>query len=172
VADRFHVAPRSAGDCVDNRGVGPAINYRLKPHWSAAPSVAAVLMRSRAHSGYGPNPDRQRNLASKEAWSKDFLVGNKHRTHPLPLRKRKALELRSNRKMRPPYDLGARSSVPRSFGPATSTGWHQPRRAPCSSHRKTLFSNSSGTRQIRSENLRSGSKFDPAATESAARVIP
>jgi hypothetical protein len=32
-------------------GVGLAINYRLKPHWSAVPPIAVVPRRSRTHSG-------------------------------------------------------------------------------------------------------------------------
>jgi hypothetical protein len=41
------------GDCADSRSFGTAINYRLKPHWSVVPSIAAAITQSRAPAAKG-----------------------------------------------------------------------------------------------------------------------
>jgi len=51
VADPHGIALRSVRDRFDGRGVGPAINCRLKPLGPQCPSIAVVLTRSRARSG-------------------------------------------------------------------------------------------------------------------------
>jgi hypothetical protein len=52
LADRADGADlRPSRDRIDGRGVGLAINYDLKPRWSAVHSITALPTRSRAHSG-------------------------------------------------------------------------------------------------------------------------
>jgi hypothetical protein len=55
---------RSTRYSADTRSFGMTINHRLKPHWSIAPAIAAVLTRS---SGRAPKGRQRTHAARRDA---------------------------------------------------------------------------------------------------------